>query len=196
MDNDILYDMTSYEGVNKFEKDLLDNIRNTPWDKVLVIALCYINRQSFLCGEINKSIKIFSDGFIEDYLNKGWAVIDNKIEPYNIVNELDKIIPDGDESTGWEFDFVQNALISFLMFFDLAKKEKIELFVDVVSKVIDNLDVLWYEYGKPLGVDENRVFNKEIAIIINAIKDIKNKKHYSVSVSSLGSMNINDVMNS
>lgn len=181
MDNKIHY---IFEDYKKLESDLLVDVKNLSQPQKELVALAYINRQSSIFKYSNDKSKTFGTNIFNLYTSKAKNWIMNKQVCSSCISELDMLIPETDDSGGWMSDFMQNALISLYCFFHFIEKQEDSLFVELVDKVLDNVDVLWYRNNlhKNKEKSESIQFGKEIAILYNAcmkVKNVKEKKDIS-----------------
>lgn len=180
MTNEVCY---NFEGFEKLKLDLLNKIQEISEIEQCWVALAYLNRQSAMFVECNSVVNLFPLDIFEKYVEKAEKEIKNPENLSSIINELDSVIPDGEESSGWEFDFVQNSLLSLLSFFNFLMNKKSSLFIDVIFGVLINIDVVWSEESDE--VDESAEFSKEVTLLYKSIEMIKKSENKESVVNGL-----------
>ena len=171
MTNKISY---NFESFKKLKLDLSDKIQEISEIEQCWVALAYLSRQSAMFKKCNSVVNVFPSNVFDEYIIKAKNEIKKPGNLHYIVNELDKIIPDGEESCGWEFDFVQNSLLSFVSFFNFLIDRKTSLFIDVVLGVLINIDIVWSEGNDE--VDGSIKLSKEVTLLYTSIRHIKKLK--------------------
>lgn len=180
MTNEVSY---SFKGFKNLKLDLLNKTQQISEIEQCWVALAYLNRQSAMFVECNYVVNLFPSDIFDKYVRKA----ENKIKIpeglSSVINELDSIIPDGEESSGWEFDFVQNSLLSLLSFFNFLVDRKSSLFIDVILGVLINIDVIWSEESDE--VDESVELSKEVTLLYKSIEMIKKSEDKEFIVDNL-----------
>lgn len=173
MDNNVLY---IFESCEKLKSDLLDYIKKLSQSQKELVALAYINRQSDIFEYSNDRSKIFKKNIFDLYISELKRGIDTEKDYSSYTLELDVLIPETDDSGGWMSDFMQNALISLYCFLNFIEEKEDYLFAEIVGKVLDNVDVLWYRNNLYEDKEESEriQFGKEISILCDAIVKVKN----------------------
>lgn len=180
MTNEIFYD---FKGFKKLKLDLLNKIQEISEIEQCWVALAYLNRQSAMFVKCNSVVKLFPLDIFDKYVEKAKKEIKKPERLSSIINELDSIIPDGEESSGWEFDFVQNSLLSLLSFFNFLMDRKNSLFIDVVLGVLINIDIVWNEESDE--VDESLELSKEVTLLYKSMELIRNSENIESIVDGL-----------
>lgn len=188
MDRNVNYKFESYKKLDDDLSKMLEKI--SPYER-LVVALSYINRQSDAFEYYLDLDRIFENNAFQYYVGKAIDVLEGNQKASFIIDELGSNIPDGDDNTsGWPFAFMQNALISLLEFFELVedKGEKKSSFVDIVNILLNNVDIIWHDNNEGSEEEEFEIFGKEISILFNAINKISEKENKIVFVNELKKM--------
>lgn len=180
MTNEISY---NFESFKKLKLDLSNEIQEISEIERCWVALAYLNRQSAMFMKCNSVVKLFPLTMFDEYIEKAENEIRTPANLSSIINELESIIPDGEESNGWEFDFVQNALLSLLSFFNFLMNKKSFLFIDVILGVLINIDSVWSERDDKL--DKKKELSREISILYDAIYNVKLITNKNIIVSGL-----------
>ena len=99
----------------------------------------------------------------------------------SFIDVLSDRIPDADDNTsGWPFAFMQNALISLLTFFELVEnKGKISLVIDIATIVLNNVDIIWFDNNEGSEEEELEIFGKEVSVLFNVINEISKKRKWN-----------------
>lgn len=187
MARNISYKFESYKKLDDDLSKMLEKI--SPYER-LVVALSYINRQSDAFEYYLGLDRIFENNAFQYYVGKAIDVLEGNQKASFVIDELGNDIPDGDDNTsGWPFAFMQNALISLLEFFELVetKAEKKSSFVDIANTLLNNVDIIWHDNNEG-SEEEFVIFGKEISILFNAINEISKKENKIVFINELKKM--------